>query len=59
MTYHITTDDPEFPEYRTDEYGSEWENYLGGIWQPIFGHQTRKLQEMFREYKDQMDEVEE
>jgi hypothetical protein len=59
LTYYIETDDPDFPDYRTNENGEEWENYLGGIWQPIFGHQTKELQKLFWEYKDQMNDEEE
>ena len=60
ITYYTTTDDPEFPDYRTDENGEEWENYLGGIWNPVFDYVRKKeLQKLFWEYKDQMNEEEE
>ena len=56
ITYYVETDDPDFSDYRTDETGSHWENYLGGIWQPVFGQQAKELQKLFWEYKDQLDE---
>ena len=59
IIYEIETDDPNFPDYRTNENGSHWENYLGGIWQPVFGQQAKELQKLFLEYKDQLDEKEE
>ena len=42
ITYYTTTDDPEFPDYRTDENGEEWENYLGGYWNPVFDYVRKK-----------------
>jgi hypothetical protein len=44
ITYYTTTDDPEFPDYRTDENGEEWENYLGGYWNPGFDYVRKKGQ---------------
>lgn len=51
LTYYIITDDPEFPDYRTDEKGENWENYLGGIWNPVFDYvRIKKLQKLFWEH---------
>ena len=50
ITYYISTDDPNFPDYRTDEFGENWEIYLGGIWNPVFYPQDKELKEMFHEY---------
>ena len=50
MTYYISTDDPHFPDYRTDELGENWENYLGGIWEPVFYHKDKELKELFLDY---------
>ena len=51
ITYYTTTDDPEFPDYRTDENGEEWDNYLGGYWNPVFDYVRKKeLQKLFWEY---------
>jgi len=55
LTYYITTDDPEFPDYRTDDNGENWENYLGGIWNPVFDYvRIKELQELFREWKKKL-----
>ena len=50
ILYQVETDDDVYPDYRTDENGEEWENYLGGIWQPIFGEQRKRLQQMFLDF---------
>ncbi len=50
ITYYVETDHPNFPKYRTDETGENWENYLSGIWQPVFWDHDKELKEMFSEF---------
>ena len=51
MTYYIETDASEFPEYRTNETGTYWENAMGESWEPVYAiTKERELQEMFRDY---------
>ena len=51
MTYYIETDASEFPEYRTNETGTYWENAMGESWEPVYAiTKDRELQEMFRDY---------
>ena len=59
MTYYIETDASEFPEYRTNETGTYWENAMGESWEPVYAiTKERELQEMFRDYMNH-NEVEE
>lgn len=56
LTYYITTDLPDFPEYRTDETGTYWENLIGGSWKPVYSMSKEKeLQEVFYDYMKQND----
>ena len=48
LTYYVTTDDPEFSEYRTDETGMYWEMAMGQSWEPVYNDE--KLKMMFRDY---------
>jgi hypothetical protein len=51
LTWYVKTDDPDYPVYRTtDEFGENWENYLGGIWNPVFYPQDKELKELFLDY---------
>lgn len=51
LTYYVSTDALEFPEYRTDETGTYCENAMGESWEPVYDiSKERELQEMFREY---------
>lgn len=51
MTYYIETDASEFPDYRTNETGTHWENAMGESWEPVYAiTKERELQEMFRDY---------
>jgi hypothetical protein len=59
MTYYVSTDASEYPDYRTNETGTHWENLMGDSWEPVYAiTKERELQEMFREYMKQ-NEVEE
>lgn len=59
MTYYIETDASEFPDYRTNETGTYWENAMGESWEPVYAiTKERELQEMFRDYM-KYNEVEE
>ena len=59
ITYYVETDDPDFPDYRTDENGSHWEKLMGESWEPVYNPDVeKKLQELFWEYKNQLDEKE-
>lgn len=59
MTYYVSTDASEYPDYRTNETGTYWENAMGESWEPVYAiTKERELQEMFREYMKQ-NEVEE
>lgn len=48
LTYYVTTDDPDFPEYRTNETDTDWENLMGESWEPVYNDE--KLKMMFRDY---------
>ena len=48
LTYYVTTDDPDWPEYRTDETGEIWENLMGESWESVYDDE--KLKMMFRDY---------
>ena len=51
MTYYIETDASEFPEYRTNETGTYWENAMGESWEPVYAiTKERELQKLFWEY---------
>ena len=60
MTYYVSTDASEYPDYRTNETGTHWENFMGESWEPVYAitKEEGELQEMFREYMKQ-NEVEE
>ena len=49
LTYYVTTDNPNYPAYRTDETGTNWEVLRGEEWGPVYN--TGELTEMFRDYK--------
>ena len=34
-TYYVSTDGPEWTEYRTDETGTHWEVAMGESWEPV------------------------
>jgi len=50
ITYYVETDDPDFPQYRTDETGENWENAMGDSWETCHGDKEDELKEMFREF---------
>lgn len=57
MTYYVSTDASEYPDYRTNETGTHWENLMGESWESVYD--IEELQKLFWEYKDQMNEEEE
>lgn len=60
MTYYVSTNASEYPDYRTDETGTYWENAISESWEPVYAiTKERELQKLFWEYKDQMNEEEE
>ena len=48
LTYYVTTDDPDWPEYRTDATGEIWENLMGESWESVYDDE--KLKMMFHDY---------
>jgi hypothetical protein len=48
-TYYVETDNPDFPDYRTDETGTHWENAMGDSWESVYGEE-RELQGIFLDY---------
>ena len=48
VTYYVTTDEPDFPDYRTDENGTHWENAMGESWESVYNDE--KLRMMFLDY---------
>jgi hypothetical protein len=49
MTYYVDTDKEDFPYYRTDENGENWENLMGESWEPCYS-QEEKLKKLFWDY---------
>lgn len=49
VTYYVTTDDPEFPDYRVDETGINLEVRMGESWEPSHIAEG-ELQKMIRDY---------
>ena len=48
ITYYVETDDPDWPEYRTDETGENWENLMGESWEAVYDYLELKM--MFRDF---------
>lgn len=48
-TYYVTTDDPEFPDYRVDEIGINLEVRMGESWEPAHIEEG-ELQKMIHDY---------
>jgi len=42
-TYYVETDAPDFPDYRTDETGTHWENAMGESWETIYDDELHKM----------------
>ena len=57
LTYYVTTDDPQWPEYRTDENGEHWENAMGESWEAVYDDE--KLRTMFLDYFNSNGEIQE
>ena len=57
VTYYVTTDDPQWPEYRTDENGAHWENAMGESWEAVYDDE--KLRTMFLDYFNSNGEIQE
>ena len=50
IIYYVETDAPDFPEYRTDETGTHWENAMGSSWEPVYNDE--KLKKLFEEFME-------
>lgn len=50
MTYYVETDTEDFPYYRTNENGTDWENLMGDSWESVYN--VEELQKLFLDYKD-------
>lgn len=57
VTYYVETDSSEFPYYRTNKYGTDWENLMGDSWEPCYS-QEEKLQKLFLDYKNKLENAE-
>ena len=53
ITYYVETNSDEFPDYRTDEKGENWENAMGESWETVYFYGDKnhnQLPELFQQY---------
>ncbi|QGT54428.1 hypothetical protein b3_0184 [Synechococcus phage B3] len=53
ITYYVETNSDEFPDYRTDENGENWENAMGESWETVYFYGNKnhnQLPELFQQY---------
>ena len=48
ITHYVTTDEPDYPEYRTDATGEDWENLMGESWETVYDDLELKM--LFRDF---------
>ena len=54
LTYYVTIDDPDCPDYITDKDGDHWVVAMGESWDPVYDDE--KLKMMFLDYLKQTDD---